>query len=431
MHQNYQLSYFEKLVRIDLKKESQNHKQPDAKYLSVTVNEALQQKEDLIQNFGRYLCHLGKKKQADWYVQTHQHQLVQLIDQTIEYLDTDDILNRSDFLPENSWQYLYRFLYRTLTEILSFIESEFPRYLDIDCKIPDAYLYQAQENFSTTLQILSAKSEEGKVDASLFAVLLQPFEEFLDIGHPGQFVSYTHLHYLTKLSKRIRKILDSNRCGLAISEGIEDELHFLNFNSIAYLQFWTDRASKELEQLPTSRDRLNRLIFLQKKISQTRTKPGLSLNKLHGSLQNQLSCWLSAEIIYHKEREIISLSGPSTGELDRWKDFKVQTCFSVPQMGAILKLLFDGGYYLNKNKTELLDFFSYFFASVKQDAVSGQSLRGHFYKESATVSKSVREIFGDLINLSHKGINVLFCFACNCYVLHDLLFPSEILDIFQ
>jgi len=142
-------------------------------------------------------------------------------------------------------------------------------------------------------------------------------------------------------------------------------------------------------------------------------------------LQNQLLDWLAAEIAYHKEREIISLSGPSSSELDRWKDFKVQTRFSVPQMGAILKLLYDAGFYLNQNKTELLDFFSFFFTSVKQDTVSSQSLRSHFYKESAAVSKSIREILGELINVSHKGVSVLFCFAWNFYIFHDFLLSAE------
>ncbi|RFS20072.1 hypothetical protein DVR12_20345 [Chitinophaga silvatica] len=429
MQQTYQLSYFEKLIRIDLKSEFQQHKKPDRNYLTAIVDEATKHKDRLIQEFSQQLYNLGKRKRAR-HVQNHQHQLILLMDLTTEHLDTDDILSRTDAPPNDSWRYLYRFLYKILAEILSFIESQYPQNMDIDCKIPDAYLYLVREGYAAAMMLLQEKSEDGEVESSLIPILIQPFEDFLEIEHPGQFISYSHLHYLTKLSIQIRKILDSSRCEKTITESIEWELHVLNFNSPAYLQYWTDRTSKEIEQLPSSRDRLNRLVYLQKKIAQTRTKPGISLNRLHDSLQNQLLCWLSAEIVYQEKVEVISQSIHSIGELDRWKDFKVQTGFSVPQMGAILKLLFDSGYYLNKNKTELLDFFSFFFTSAKQDAVSSQSLRSHFYKDSAAVSRAVQEILGELLDISQKGINVLCCFIWNLYVFHDFLPLSDWLDLF-
>ncbi|MFY0255923.1 hypothetical protein ACDQ55_18430 [Chitinophaga sp. 30R24] len=428
MQQTYQLSYFEKLIRIELKTRFQQHKKPEANYLNQILDEATRQKDWFIQEFSRQLYDLGKRKQAR-HLQNHQHQLIQLMDLTTEHLDTDDILSRTDAPPDDSWRYLYRFLYSILAEILSFIERQYPQHMDIDCKIPDAYLYLARESYVAAMMLLQEKSEDGEVEALLIPILIQPFEDFLEIEHPGQFISYSHLYYLTKLSSRIRQILDSCHSE-TITESIELELHALNFNSPAYLQYWTDRASKEIEQLPSSRDRLNRLIFLQKKIAQTRTKPGISLNRLHDSLRNQLLCWISAEIAYQKEREVISLSIHSIGELDRWKDFKVQTGFSVPQMGAMLKLLFDSGYYLNKNKTELLDFFSFFFTSAKQDVVSSQSLRSHFYKDSAAVSRAVQEILGELLDISQKGINVLCCFIWNLYVFHDFLPLSDWLDLF-
>ena len=111
--------------------------------------------------------------------------------------------------------------------------------------------------------------------------------------------------------------------------------------------------------------------------------------------------------VYQKEKESLFNGGHVADELSRWKDFKVITVFSVPQLGNIIKLLLDSGLYLNKNKTELLDFFSYFFTTVKQDNVSSGSLRSNFYKDNATVSKAVREILMDLVNYSHKTLNII------------------------
>ena len=65
---------------------------------------------------------------------------------------------------------------------------------------------------------------------------------------------------------------------------------------------------------------------------------------------------------------------------------------------------------------EVLDFFSYFFTSVKQDSISPNSLRNSFYNDNAAVSRSVREILMQLVNRSHKGLNVAFYLMVDCFL---------------
>jgi hypothetical protein len=83
----------------------------------------------------------------------------------------------------------------------------------------------------------------------------------------------------------------------------------------------------------------------------------------------------------------------------------------VPQLGNFLRLLMESGFYLNKNRTEVLDFFSHFFTTVKQDSVSPGSLRSNFYKDNAAVSKTVRDILTDLVKFSHKGLCIAAFFT--------------------
>jgi hypothetical protein len=71
----------------------------------------------------------------------------------------------------------------------------------------------------------------------------------------------------------------------------------------------------------------------------------------------------------------------------------------------------ESGFYLNKNRTEVLDFFFHFFTTVKQDSVSPGSLRSNFYKDNAAVSKTVRDILTDLVKFSHKGMSVAAFFT--------------------
>lgn len=80
-----------------------------------------------------------------------------------------------------------------------------------------------------------------------------------------------------------------------------------------------------------------------------------------------IKTWITEEIKYLKEKELLA-AGKNLlpEELIRWKDFRVITNFSLPQIGNFLRLLVESGIFLNTNKSELVDFFSKFFTSVKK-----------------------------------------------------------------
>ncbi|PSL42374.1 hypothetical protein CLV51_11312 [Chitinophaga niastensis] len=416
MQQHYQLSFFEKLIRVDLKQASLKQKQPDKNFFSYTTTDVISQKDNMLHGFGKYLYDLGNKKQVGWYIQMHQHQLVLLMDQTAGYLSEADIISINMLSPEITWINLYKIIYRNLAELLSFLEREFTRYLDVDCKIPVSYLLSAQNGFVQEVETIKEDFVKAGTDEELLAIVFLPFHEFLEAEHIGCFISYHQLFYLRELQKKLRTLLGNHRAGLDLTEKLKDLLQYLNFNSVHYFRYWTEIVNREIEELPTIREKLDRLIFMQKRISQAAIKPGFIFSKLHSTLQGQLQSWLSDEIVYQKEKESLLSGGNIPDELSRWKDFKVQTVFSVSQLGNIIRLLLDSGLYLNKNKTELLDFFSYFFTTVKQDSVSSGSLRSNFYKDNAAVSKAVREILMGLVNHSHKGMNVAVYFALNYFL---------------
>lgn len=315
-----------------------------------------------------------------------------------------------------TWSNLYRIIYINLAELLSFLEQKFERYMDVDCKIPGLYLIKAQGKFRQDVEVLKDSFVSSSIDEELLSIAFMPFSELLSIRYTSYSITYRQLHYLTEMNKRLFELLDAGEERQAPTERLQDLLLTLNFNSLPYFQYWIATITSQIADLSTIREKLDRLMFLQKKISQVTMRPGLIFNKLRPSLQSKMQSWLAEEIAYYKETFALSNSSHLHDELSRWKDFKIQTVFSVPQIGHILKLLLDSGLYLNKNRSEVLDFFSYFFASVKQDSVSSGSLRSNFYKDNAAVSKAVRDILMDLVNRSQKGLNVAACFALDYFL---------------
>jgi hypothetical protein len=408
-HQHYQLSYFEKLIHVDLKQATSKQKEPDSNFFTFAVSDIISHKNSMLQRFNQYLCDLGKRKQVDWYVSMHQHQLVLLMEEMATCLPEADLTCHQVSLTEVTWLNLYKIIYCNLSELLLFLERKFERYLDIDCRLPSSYLITAKATLFQDIDLLRERFEATAVDKHLLSIVFQPFTDCIKADRTDVSISYRQLYFLKEMKKQLFELLDG-RIG-DLTERLKKVLHYLNFNSVQYFDYWTEAINTEIENLPTIREKLDRVIYLQKKVNQATIKPGFAYSKLRASLQTQLQSWLAEEVIYQKDKESLEGSSHTSEELGRWKDFKVLTNFSVPQLGNFLRLLMESGFYLNKNRTEVLDFFSHFFTTVKQDSVSPGSLRSNFYKDNAAVSKTVRDILTDLVKFSHKGLCVTAFFT--------------------
>lgn len=403
-HQHYQLAYFEKLIHVDLKQAtySNGKKEPDNNFFTFAVADIISQKNIMLQSFNQFLCDLGKRKYVDWYVRMHHHQLVLLIEEIGTYLPEAELTCYEFSLSDITWLNLYKIIYCNLNELLSFLERKFDSYLDIDCKIPASYLINARNKIFKDINCLKRHFETTATDKDLLSITFQPFADFIESDRANFSISYRQLYFLKEMNKKLTELIAGKGIEENLTEGLNDLLQYLNFNSAQYFHYWSTMVNSEIENLPTIREKLDRLIYLQKKIKQATVKPGFIYNKLQTSLQSQIQSWLADEVIYQKDKATLTNSSHTSEELDRWKDFKVLTNFSVPQLGNMIKLLMDGGFYLNKNRKEVLDFFSYFFTTVKQESVSPGSLRSNFYKDNAAVSEAVRDILTDLLKLSHR-----------------------------
>ncbi|HVI49208.1 MAG TPA: hypothetical protein VM802_30350 [Chitinophaga sp.] len=395
--QESKLSFLKKII-LDLKQAHRVYEQPDANLFLSGINDVAYQKKQLLQSFSESRYDFNNKEQATWYIRQQQQQLISFMEQIADDLTKDDILSLNQPSIEPTWENLFKFIYTDLAELLSFLEREYAGYMDAGCKIHAGCLLSNQVTLAAELSLVEEKLKEYTVNEKLLSVVLLPFREFFDASHIAHSITCYQLSYLKELKTALLLLLKDLKPNTDPTHELQDVLHHLNFNSTPYFKYWIASAKSEINAQPTTRDKGDWLIYMKKEIRQTVIKPALVLNKANPSLQKQQLSWLSDEINYYKEKESQSHSIPVPDKFYQWKDYKVVTALSVPQLANTLRLFVDGGLYLNQNKTELLDFFSNFFTTTKQDNVSSGSLRSHFYKDNAGVSKAVREILRKLIN---------------------------------
>lgn len=397
---NYQLFFLEDLIKQHIRPQIQSKTSPDKSFFSSTVSELEIGKKRILNSLIDSLFNLKNEETIELYIQLHQHNLVALLNLISEDLKDGDIENISQTA---TWINLYKHIHHTLREILTFIEEKFVKYLDINCKVPAYYLNTAQDTFQKDLQIIEEKGKQAGCDEKLLDVILGFGKNYVVKGRHNR-TTYHNLHYLKEVLKRVSELFLSHFAEDSINEKLQDLLFYLNFNTLDYFDYCTETIKNTVNDLPTFREKLDHLYLIKKRANQTPAKPGFIHSKLHPNLQNMLKTWLDEEIKYFKEKELLAAGKILISEeLNRWKGFKIITSFSVPQLGNFLRLLVESEVFLNVNKSEILDFFSYFFTSVKQENISAGSLRANFYKDDASVSKAVRDILLTLVNNSRKG----------------------------
>lgn len=402
--QNFLLPFCEKIVLNELKQQRELYPQPDRMYYMRTLSELRTEKIQAVDAFHRLAFELKDESQTTWAIRSYQEKIVFLADQVAMDMTNDDILTIANLEePETTWINLCKSILHMLLELLGKVEYYFVKYIELDGRIPIAYLVFARHRFDMRLTSLSTALTVAGVSDPMQEFIRHPFREFL-CEDDGCIITYQRLFYLNSLMYELCSIFPVAGDAGNIDARIQEKLRELNYNHPDFFAFCTSSIKAEVESLP-AKERLEHLIWMRKEVNQMQHKHGMTYNRFNDSLKQQLQMWLTEEINYLKDVGELPTTDDTAG--GRWKGFKVETQFSVPQMGYCIKLLCDTGMFTNLNKTELLDFFSEFFASVKQPQISARSLRKNFYNDDASAAAGVRDILINLLNQSKKGLSVV------------------------
>lgn len=400
--QNYLLTFCEKLVLHEFSQQRALHPVPERMYYMRVLAALHAEKEQAIAGFHRLVFDLKGEGKIQRAIRGYQEKIVMLADHITIGMKNEDILRAGELdEQEPSWTAVCKSTLRTLLELLYQVEDKFSRYIELEGRIPMAYIVFARHKFDTRLTVLTSALGVAGVSSQLKEFIRLPFLEFL-CEDEGRIITYQRLHYLNALMIELCKIMPVSANMEDIDGCIQEKLWELNFNHRNFFIYCTTCIKEQVKGFQP-KERLEHLIWLLKEVNQIQHKHGMVYNPLDENLKRQLHLWLTEEINYMKDVGLIP--APLSGSSARWKDFKVETQFSVAQMAYCIKLLCDTGMFTNPNKSELLEFFTEFFSTVKQPRISYGSLRKNFYNDNASAAAGVREILITLLNHSKKGFS--------------------------
>lgn len=237
------------------------------------------------------------------------------------------------------------------------------------------------------------------VDQELIKIISSTFSKLTNDRDKNP-VTYRDLIYLKELLSELSSILlDVNLEDLNVV--IRNLLIYLNFNHPAFIVFLINKLSKEVNDQESQQEKVLKLKFYKKEISQIHTKSGVALHKEIMPVKEQLIIWIEEEIIFlQSESEVLKQSTVTEQQNDG--ELKINTSLSVPQLAYFIRLLVENKTITNINQTQLLKFFALHFTSLKRENMSYGHLRSQYYKIEMPAVESIKNLLLTLVNLSRK-----------------------------
>ena len=396
----YELEFFDEFIQNERKahQSSAPHSTiPDFSEKKKLIEDEVERIKKSLRNF---LFNTENENQIENVIQHHQQHIISLADQVLKCIDEAEASRLNQISDGETKLNLCKIIYKSLEELLTFIETYFSKYFNQDEKIPLAYAIMAEKEILEKLEALEIEAKDKKVDERLLEVALYPIKAFANHQSKNG-ITFRRLIYLKQLVKDLDPLLKKET-----SEDYTDDvfglMFYLNFNTFYFLTFATNKISSEVKELSTLVHQVERLSFWVKLLNQNQVKPGFALKCDRPSIQEQLSQWLSEEIHFIEKQKQLTFMMPPSGPLVKSESFKVNTILSVPQLAYSIRLLKEAGIITNQNQTELIRFFSQYFSTPRNQNLSSESLRIKYYNNDRSSIRFVQGILDKLMEHSKK-----------------------------
>ncbi|MCV9387891.1 hypothetical protein [Reichenbachiella ulvae] len=343
-----------------------------------------------------------KERQIETYIQQHQQELISLTDQLLKYFRPEEALRIYELSEEPSPTNLYKVVYGSLEELLTYIEKYFSKYFSLKAKIPDCYRIIANRDFQEYLPDIEYSLKRKGVNIRLLQIVLVPFGQFKEIRNREK-TSFRKLIYLKEMLKELQELAENEHENEELDGDILSNMMYLNYNSFRFFGYYTRFIKLCYQKEDTLYGQMENLAWFNKCISQTQIKPGVAYKPRQKSLKENLLDWLDEEVLYLEKQQQLSLNLSPNKYEDFPMDFKLHTNLSVAQLAYLIKVFIDSGVFKNRNQREVLRFLARFMRTKRAENVSAESLRTKFYNVEHNTKEGVKDLLINMINHIRKN----------------------------
>ena len=239
---------------------------------------------------------------------------------------------------------LYDFIIKRLEALILLLQLRYPDYFNEFQRVPSIELHRYRTLLRGRVRILKQNISPLIADKKLLPILMIPLCQFAGYSE-GLNPTYTELWYMQNLVKKLTTLITHHN-GNPIDSPLIEFLLLYNFNSAAFIDYFTKELSGKAELLTNNFQKSTYWALQLKLLLQLKIIPGSTLVTGMPSAKQELLNWIREEIIFLAyepgQKEIIpcpqvQLSSKKGIETDIQE--KIKTSFSVAEMALLLRSL--------------------------------------------------------------------------------------------
>lgn len=333
MPHKYTLEWLDLIVKVTLNPVKTDLSAITPDQLRTMLSRIEDEKEKIQGLLKNQIFGLTKESHIELLIKNYHSSLIILLDDAFE--NRKKISNKNNLLKS-----IYESIISCLDELLSFIEVRFSAYLSLDERVPKIYLLVSRKELGQRLTKLKGWLYNTILDRRIVDIVLKTLYSFTNRPKEDINVTFRDVLYKKELVKDIEDLEKETDIYVALSE----LLIYLNFNSKAFSNHFTQRIAEQINEYDSITDRLDQLLLHYKHFNQMHIKPGVILNPQYRDLKPVLSNWFVQEIFYLEKKLHLSVT-PLQGKVNesqtvihsKKEKHKILCILSSDQTGLILR----------------------------------------------------------------------------------------------
>lgn len=324
------------------------------------------------------------ERHLERYIQFHQTALIGLLDKLNNLSQTKTA--KADF---------FLLVYKHVDHLLRFIERHFAKYFDQDAKAPEGYLALAKKEAMDSIDLLSRSLADRAADEKLVFLLLQVLQNIAD-SKSDRGITFKQVLYAKEMRKELFRLIDRRPAG-DLNEDLRQIMYYLNYNSVKVITYHAHYISSLVEAAEARTEKIEKLSWVLKNISQAQVKPEIRYNPQAPSLKDQLAEFISVELEYQEKLQRLN-AAPGQRPDAPLSGFKLKFEASLAQLAFLIRVFLETKLISNNNLTHILQFLAAFAITKRSENISFTSFRTKFYNVESGTKQSVRGMLTTMIH---------------------------------
>ncbi|HVT84906.1 MAG TPA: hypothetical protein VHD35_06870 [Chitinophagaceae bacterium] len=376
---HYELEVLDELISEDLhpKNVLKGNTIVTDKQVSAWLNKAVLLKRKARKRIRSTAYSFLEEKHKKIYINQHISSLIRLLDTLFNYLspkEVGDMAERKEDLPAEK---LYKRLYSYCLHLLNYLHDHFSECFNPNFKMPEYEFRKSQHEWRNNLSSLKRKLLRLKADRKLVDLLFTFLNDFCDPANNTSFSFSSHRYINDLLSGleslgKMRKI--NSQC-----PPLNLLLVYLDFNETSIKDYMVQRICENVNPLKTVKEKVDKLYFYYKEISQMHRKPGISFYPQASSIKEDLKDWLAREIKYLEKSQTLGIIVPAKfQDVPQYKR-GIWYTYTIEELALLQRAQHEAGYITNTNIIALMEDLSKIAHTATQHNISYKNLKNLFY----------------------------------------------------